>query len=317
MPGGSDLEQFLRQPFVGAMFGLMCFLGVLLVIMIGVVVYLRQRRARQAQVSAAPILAASEHDMPDLNLLVSTPSAPQRPEPMVAKADPSAAPPAPPRAARKGTFTLTPQDGGATEAVEVLTVLRDVLDGHLIIQMGDKAYQDVNKNAEFNQRFSRILRELGQMTGQVEQQPAEEPSIEEIEAAEAETDLPPEQPAPPAPPPPRPTAPPPPLPSGRMPGDLPSFKLADNPMIKPKRGQKLDLKPVPEINIAGAIESYLQYKLQHSSDYAGRSVHIYPAPDGGVSIEVDGQYYDAVSDITDVSIREFIAQAIQEWQERH
>ena len=102
-----------------------------------------------------------------------------------------------------------------------------------------------------------------------------------------------------------------------MPGDLPSFKLDDNPFERPKRGKKLDLKPVPELNIAGAIEAYLQYKISHTPDYQSRSIHIYPSPDGGVSIEVDGLFYDSVGDIPDNDTREFIAGAIQEWQERH
>ena len=102
-----------------------------------------------------------------------------------------------------------------------------------------------------------------------------------------------------------------------MPGDLPSFKLDDNPYERPKRGQKKEVKPVPELNIAGAIEAYLQYKLHNTPEYAGHSIHIYPSPDGGVSIEVDGRYYDAVGDIPDTEVREFIAGAIQEWQDRH
>jgi hypothetical protein len=113
-------------------------------------------------------------------------------------------------------------------------------------------------------------------------------------------------------------SPPPPINnSGKMPGDLPSFRLEDNPIEKRKRGQKQDIKPVPELNIAGAIEAYLQYKLRHTPEFDGRSIHIYPSPDGGVSIEVDDRYYDAVSDIDDPTVREFIATAIQEWQERH
>jgi len=102
-----------------------------------------------------------------------------------------------------------------------------------------------------------------------------------------------------------------------MPGDLPSFKLDDNPYERPKRGQKKEVKPVPELNIAGAIEAYLQYKISHTPDFQGRNIHIYPSPDGGVSIEAEGRYYDAVGDIEDTEVREFIANAIQEWQDRH
>ena len=109
----------------------------------------------------------------------------------------------------------------------------------------------------------------------------------------------------------------PPLKEGQLPGDLPSYKLDDNPVPKLRRGQKANLEPVPEVNIAGAIEAYLQHKLQQSGDFAGRSIHIYPAPDGGISIEVDGQYFEAVGDVADSGVREFMTQSIQEWQERH
>jgi hypothetical protein len=104
---------------------------------------------------------------------------------------------------------------------------------------------------------------------------------------------------------------------GKLPGDLPSFKLDDNPMPKLKRGQRNDLPPVPEINIAGAIEAYLQHKISLTPDYAGRSIHIYPASGGGVSIEVDGKYFEAVSDVSDPVVREFLSDTISEWQDRH
>jgi hypothetical protein len=254
--------------------------------------------------------------MPDLEMLVNTPAAPiQEAVPLASLVQPPVQPSAPPRPARKGTFSIPTQDGAAAEAVEVMTILRDVVDGRLIVQMGDKAYQNVNTSAEFRERFNKVMRELGQIASQAGSAAPEAKSVPEDTAPPAEVESPIASQPPPKP---RPASPPPPIPaSGVVPGDLPSFKLADNPIVKPKRGQKLDLKPVPEINIAGAIEAYLQYKLHNTPEYAGRSIHIYPAPDGGVSIEVDGRYYDAVSDVEDEAVREFISQAIQEWQERH
>jgi len=109
-----------------------------------------------------------------------------------------------------------------------------------------------------------------------------------------------------------------PVSAGKLPGDLPSFKLDDNPMQKLKRGQKpSEVAPVPEINIAGAIEAYLQHKLSITPEYAGRNIHIYPAPGGGVSIQVDGQFFEAVSDVSDPDVREFLSDTITEWQDRH
>ena len=52
-------------------------------------------------------------------------------------------------------------------------------------------------------------------------------------------------------------------------------------------------------------------------DYQGRSIHVHPSPDGGVTIEVDGQYFDAVGDVTDDKVRALLSQTIQEWQTRN
>ncbi len=322
---GSDFSAFLEQSFVGPVLGMLCVVSFLLVAVVGTLVYLRRRKALSQPVMAAPSFATDmsvSHDMPDLDLLVNT-SGMTQPATQVAAS-------APTRAVRKGTFVVAVNDGDATEAVEVMVILRDLVDGKLIVQMGDKAYQSVNNDADFKDRFNKIMRELAQVVKPVtpaaptpsqsaysfeddvlayveENEPAT-PSLADLMQPTPSVEQPVSKPRPAAPPPP---------PSGVMPGDLPSFKLDDNPYERPKRGQKKEIKAVPEVNIAGAIEAYLQYKLRNTPEYAGHSIHIYPSPDGGVSIEVEGRYYDAVGDIEDTEIREFIAGAIQEWQDRH
>lgn len=290
---GSDLAGFLQQPFVSAMLGLMCTLGVLLVAVIGALVYLRRRRGITPNKRRA-VASALAADMPDLDSLVSG-----------LTFDPQ--PAAPTRAARQGTFVVAVNDGDAAEAVEVMTILRDVVDGRLIIQMGDKTLRNPSADPEFRDRFNRLMREVAQLAKT--SQPAA-PAVEALLVADELA----ARPAPPAPPRLQPAAPP--MPS-EAPGALPTFRLDDQGPIKPARGQKLKRKPVPEINIAAAIEAYLQHKLQFTPQYAGRSIHIYPSPDGGVSIEVDGQYYDAVSSVADPDVRGFLEATIQEWQERH
>jgi hypothetical protein len=317
------------------MLGMMCVVFLLLVGTIAALVYVRRRKTQQQQLtaSAPPSFVTAAHyspdgdDMPDLNLLVHTPDLPPAvPAPVAATPPPTtvSAPPAPIRSARKGTFTIMPKDGSSTEAVEVLTILRDVMDGKLLVQMGEATYHNVNSNAEFKERFNKLMREVGQMvtkpatvTPSDDESEAQNPSVETEEAAlpsvsdlmqsNEPTFLAPKKPTPP------PTY----APSGTVPGDLPSFKLEDNPMQKLIRWQKADLPPVPVINIAGAIEAYLQHKLKITPEYANHSIHIYPAPGGGVSIEVDGKYFEAVSDVTDPAIREFLSDTITEWQERH
>lgn len=323
---GNELQQFLEQPFVGTMLGMLCFLSLLLVAVIGLLVYVRRQKAARlatAAVGASAFGVSDEHDMPDMNLLVN---APAQPEPKAAapvipvsrpaaQVPPAPQPPTPARTPRKGTFQIKPGDGVSTEAVEVLTILRDVTDGSLLVQMGDKVYQNVNTDSDFRDRFNKLMNELGQMSRQAAPPAASNPPPEP--AVEQAAEIPQVTPTvAAAPKPPRPAGPLPVAANGAIPGMLPSFKLDDQPMGQ-KRGRKLELPPVPEINIAGAIESYLQHKLWQSGDLAGRSVHVYPSPDGGVRIEVDGQFYEAVSDITDSSVRDYLAQTIQEWQEHH
>jgi hypothetical protein len=113
----------------------------------------------------------------------------------------------------------------------------------------------------------------------------------------------------------------PPAADGTMPGALPSYRTENDNNISLKRQgifrtPKVDLQPVPELNLAGAIEAYLQHKLNFTPEYVDRELHVHAAPGGGVRIQVDNRYYDAVSDIEDETVRTFIAETIQEWQER-
>lgn len=303
---GSDLTEFFAQPFVGGMLALLCFFALLLAVVIAALFYVRQRRAQQrAQPPVLDYSAAGfdEGEMPDLDTLVHD-------LPMPA---PAAAAPA--RATRKGAMLVQVNDGKTAEVVEVMAVLRDVVDGRLIVQMGDRIYQNINSDEDFKDRFTRLMRELAQVAKPVS--PAAPPVPP---PAERETAAPP--PSAPEPPPApelgqQPAFTPPPAPTGEMPGDLPKFSLDDQGPIKPARGQKREIKPVPEINIAAAIEAYLQHKLRYLPQYEGRSIHIYPSPDGGVSIEVDGRFYDTVGEVADAEIRAFLQTTIQEWQERH
>ncbi|MEZ4670532.1 MAG: hypothetical protein R3E39_21710 [Anaerolineae bacterium] len=325
----SGFGDFISQPFVGALLGMMCFFGLMLVATIGALVYVRRRRAQREQQTAnftQSVMSINDNEMPDLSLLVTAMS-PDAAPPASPKVQPAATTPAavsaPIKSPPKGTFSITPRDGTATEAVEVMTLLRDVADGSLIVQMGDKVYQNIRSDREFNERFNKVLRELSQLSTQVENAATTSPTSVENQPVSSEgnayavadvdeiseppflnthTTSSPAQPL---------------SVEGKLPGDLPSYKLDDNPMPKLKRGQKLPVESVPEVNIAGAIEAYLQHKLRQTGAFNGQSIHIYPAPDGGVSIEVDGNYFDAVGDIADNNVRAFIAEAITEWQERH
>jgi hypothetical protein len=218
---------------------------------------------------------------------------------------------------------LSLADGSSVDAVEVMAVMRDVVNGNLIVQISDKAYQSLAESgdADSQDRFIKVMRELSQIAAKVNKAPVASPTP----ATAPEPDV---KAAPQPAPKPRLTSalpPPPPTEEGALPGDLPKFRLEDQPPPVPPPGlirgviggKKPPASPVPEINIAGAIEAYLQHRLRSVPEYTGRSIHVHPSPDGGVSIEVDGRFFDAVSDVDDAEVREFIATVIAEWQDRH
>jgi hypothetical protein len=106
-----------------------------------------------------------------------------------------------------------------------------------------------------------------------------------------------------------------------LPGDLPDMRLSDKPdNYKRDRFGRVMVQRVdkaPEINIASAIETYLQFRIEQLPQYQQRGIHIRPALNGGVRIEADGKSYDFVDEVADADVRQFLQQTIAEWQERH
>lgn len=286
---------------------LFCGSGILLIVSIVVLVRLRAVKAVQNRLDTPdkpPTYAffadsdSEAADLPDLDSLT--------------RQQTSQAATYAPRA-HSGVQSITLSDGSSTEAAEVMSLLRDVVSGDLIIQMGDKSYRDLNSDEAFRNSFLKIMRELSPMVkGGPSTLPTELQTSGTPSQAQAIAPNPTMSPPPPQPP----------LPpsSGVIPGALPKYNIDEEPAQPQKRGLfgrgKLDLPPVPELDIAGRIEAYLQHKLQSTSEHAGRSIHVHPAPDGGVAIEVDGIFYDSVSDVADDNIRQFLADTIQEWQQQ-
>jgi hypothetical protein len=334
----SGMSDFMRQLPIPLIL-MFCGSGVLLVVVALVIVRARTQRAEKAKpgrlptmpVTAAKSASPLEADLPDLDLLVSAPPAP-RPAPAEA---------APARTPRTGTYTVNLSDGDSAQAVEVVTILRDVVDGGLMIQMGGKTYRDLTHDETFRASFLKVMRELSPVVNQAAKAPKistqetlaalkhEEPStppqtgsLRDLLTSDEPFDMDDEpQAAAPAMPTVR-SAPPPPSLDGTMPGDLPRFSMDSEPQVVKKKGgllgrTKTQFVPVPELNLAEAIEAYLQHKLRHTPEYAARSIHVHPSPDGGVAIEVDGTFYDAVGDVAEADVRGFLSAAIQEWQERN
>ncbi|HVU13775.1 MAG TPA: hypothetical protein VHD90_21005 [Phototrophicaceae bacterium] len=301
------ISDFLRQIPPGFIL-IFCGSGVLLVIALAVI--FRDRFI--AKKAVPPVVAApgaypsyadsaGMGDLPDLDML----------------ADAQALKPARPA----GTFSVSLAQGEMVEAVEVLTVLRDVGDGTLIIRIGDKAYRNppAVADTEFKRRFQTTLRDLTAAPSISAGKP--QPKVSTSEVAAENVELPIDVPSDDVIETPAPTATssaeiPRFSPSMPAPGDLPKFKMPDGPPVKPKRGQRPVAEPVPEINIAGSIEAFLQHKLALTSQYAGRSIHVRPAMHGALAIEVDGKFYDSVGEVADASVRQFLSATIEEWQSR-
>jgi hypothetical protein len=271
-----------------------------------------------AMPAAASAFAA---DMPDLDLLTSA-----EPEPTPVRATQTA--PAlktstvPAAGARRLSSVDVKLAGGDTiHAQEALIVLRDPRDGKLIVQMGDTGYKSLDGGMRGD--FMNLMRELGALATAASAAPPPPPMpvAEPVMAAEPApaVSAPPVEAAPaPIVPPSVSAAPPSPTGNSVMPGDLPKYsEMKDE--IKSRgafRAAKSEMPPVPELNIPAAIEAYLQYKKQFSPEYAQRSIHVLPAPGGGVRIEVDGMYFESVGDVADPEVRAFLQSTIQEWQKR-
>jgi hypothetical protein len=288
-----------------------CGSSLALAFALGFMVYNRRRKAQAAAGGLMPVMAATggtssmdstPGDLPDLDDLLNPASLPTE---------------SAPKPARSGMFTVKLADGEEVEVAEVLTVLRDVAEGGLIIQIGGKAYRNppALADADFKRRFNSTLRDLSQSAiSAPPPKPAAPaaPPAPVVDELPAETTIPGSSNGTPTPP----VKPPVVAANAPLPGDLPKFKLPDTPPTPPKRGRKPVAEPIPEINIAGAIEAFLQHKLSLTPEYSGRSIHVRPASDGGVHIEVDDKLYDTVGDVEDETVREFLTATIAEWQSR-
>ena len=284
----------------------------------------RVKRRKAAEEAAQPVpgfvpytapvvpaaASASAADLPDLDLLTYAEPAPAPVQAQTAPALNTSTVPAA-GARRLSSVDVKLADGSMIHAQEALIILRDPRDGKLIVQMNDTGYKSLDGNMRAG--FMELMRELGQLATGTTAAPA--PAA--VEASPVAAAAPVQAaPAPVVPPP--VMTPPSPSGTGVMPGDLPKYsEMKDE--IKSRgafRAAKSELPPIPELNIPAAIEAYLQYKKQFSPEYAQRSIHVLPAIGGGVRIEVDGTYYDAVGDVADPDVRAFLQSTIQEWQKR-
>ncbi|MEQ8672328.1 MAG: hypothetical protein RIC84_03835 [Aggregatilineales bacterium] len=282
-------------------------------------------------------------DMPDLNLLVDDiqddPPEPPKPRDPITEpeflAHPVQAMPATPgpkqtQPITKGQkYRVKLNSGDTIFTEEIVAIMRDPRDGRLVVYHEGTGYRTLVDTPDVKKEFVAIMRELSDVVTQPDDNPPEAaldmdmmPDVEDVVEPVVETvdETPMPEPAPT--PPKRTIAPPPPVgPGGTMPGDLPSFKLDDTKVEPTSKGlfgrAKFDFAAVEELDLGARIEAYLQHKLIYTPEYTGRDIHVRTAPGGGVRIQVDDNFYDAVGDVADPEVRAFLAETIQEWQDRH
>jgi hypothetical protein len=309
------IQGFFSQNFVMGMLALV-LIPFFLIILYLMALYVRASRRVKKLSAQQPQVAASstggldllreartyaEDELPDLSMLV---------------------PPASTAAPHPDDNRVKLNTGDIVEAAPLLRVMRDKRDGRLLVVMEDGlGYRSLVDVPDVRRTFTRVMKELATVV-------AEPDPLTQAAAPPPQQTTPDPKPSVPtaggplsasAAPPPHSTTASVPKAVGPLPGDLPSYKFDDNPaVILPGTigFKKVEFTPPPTVDIASAIEAYLQWRLQTTGLFQGRQIHVINAPGGGVRIRVDDQYFDFVDDITDPEAKAFVKQSIQEWQER-
>ncbi len=239
------------------------------------------RAAVSSAVSARPAVP-----LPDLSMLtgdLTMQSAPP-PEPAPQPAMPVSDPAEPADTGTPPGPEPTPAPP-AQDMVELLRVYRDLADGSLIVAIGDQTFRSLAelRSADLERRFQTILRDLEALA-----QPARPQGAQPSAAPETPTvDVPPARP--------------------------PSFLRQMTRVAMGQTPETVELPP--ERSIAEQIEDLLQERLRGLSEFAGREIHVRPALSGGVTIEVDGVFYQGVGEVTDEAVRALLMEVVRAWEE--
>lgn len=199
---------------------------------------------------------------------------------------------------------MMPQTG---EVIEVLRLFRDLSSGALIVQIGRQKYYSLDEITEPQVR-RRFLGNAEAMAQFAQLKQGDEPLVDWSTTPSTVNQARPaypadsrEMPSMPLPPPPPVIAPPP------MPGMTPAVQTA---AAKPGQEQP------PAKSIAQEIEELLQYRLAVDPVFARRSIHIRPAEDGSIRVQVDNETFDGIGDVKDQDVRAFLQRVVQEWEAR-
>jgi hypothetical protein len=246
------------------------------------------------------LLDAQPDFVPDIaNTLTPVPDWFDMPQPSAELVDPNALEPVSPEMKE---LSVTPSKlSDPAGAVEVMRVWRDLSDGSLLIELDGQRFRAPREisSAELARRFINVVRELWTMvnTG-VPSRISPSGSTADLGAGTTATTSVGRQPTSPAYVPPE-------TPAIQAPGMLRAFgrPAASQPESRPA-------------GIADAVENYLQFKLSNTPQFQQRSIHVRPAFDGGVRIEVDGRSYNGVGDVVDPDVRDFLTTTLHEWEAR-
>lgn len=179
------------------------------------------------------------------------------------------------------------------DAIEVMRIWRDLSDGSLIIQMGDKVFHTVTEMQDrgMAKRFINLVKDLARMA-KIGAQAAGLP-LPDFDAGVSVVS---------------------------QQGAWASPKRLDAaPTTKTTELPVPEIRPEPTgagLGIADQIEELLQYRLMQTPIFQHRSIHVRPTHDGSLRIEVDGRYYDVVEAVIDPDVREFLQRVIREWEAR-
>jgi hypothetical protein len=174
------------------------------------------------------------------------------------------------------------------DMIEVLRLYRDLSNGGLVVQVGDQKYRSLEEivdpqvrrrflgNAEAMAQFALLKKGTSPLIDW--SGPAAEPTATPTSGAAIRS------------------APP---PAALSTASSPAKQEPD----KPK-------------SIADEIEDMLQYRLTITPEYTHRSIHIRSTVDGSIYVEVDGQTFDGIGEVSDLPVRSFLQDIIREWEAR-
>ncbi|MBN1679473.1 MAG: hypothetical protein JW966_04225 [Anaerolineae bacterium] len=190
-----------------------------------------------------------------------------------------------------GVRGTAPGEEPPPDSVELLRVWRDVADGSLILEIGGQRFSSLDdlRGVDLERRFLNVVHELDGVAGagKAPRAPRRQPSPPPVEPADDD-----------------------PEPASMRPGAM------LRQMTRAAMGQTP--KPVEEIaplSIGDQIEDLLQARLADMPQFAGRKIHVKPAIDGGVRIEVDGAFFEGIGEVDDDDVRDLLGDVVREWEE--